>query len=64
LFTKAFGDECQRAAGIYECGKKKAPGVTDEIQKQLTRDRSIPLVVIQIYTHRLFVFEHPNIYAG
>jgi hypothetical protein len=49
--AKASGDECQRAAGIYECGKKKAPSVTDEIQKLLTRDRSIPPVVKQIDTH-------------
>jgi hypothetical protein len=48
----ALLDECTRAAKIYECGKTKAPGVTNEIQKQLTNDRSLIPGVIQ-KSHRL-----------
>jgi hypothetical protein len=64
-FFKAPGDdECQRAAGIYECGKKKAPGITDEIQKQLTNDRSNPPApaVIQNGTHLCLVLTSINFY--
>lgn len=43
-------DECARAAGIYDCGKNKAPGVTDEIQRQLISDRSTPASVIRKIT--------------
>ena len=64
FFTKAPGDECQRAAGIYECGKTKAPGITDEIQKQLTNDRSIPPAVIQIGKYYLHVFKQQSIFTG
>jgi hypothetical protein len=50
-YTKAPGDdECQRAAGIYDCVKTKAPGITDEIQKQLIKDRST-VVVTHIGKH-------------
>jgi hypothetical protein len=43
---KATADEWTRAAGIYECVKKNAPGLTDAIQKQLTTDHSTPAFVI------------------
>jgi hypothetical protein len=41
----APADECLRAAEIYECGKKKAPGVTDAIQRQMTGDLSTAAAV-------------------
>jgi len=47
FIEKATGDECQKAAGIYDCCKKKAPEITVEIQRQLTVDRSNPPAVIQ-----------------
>jgi hypothetical protein len=56
FFVKAPGDECQRAAGIYDCCKKKAPEITDEIQRQLTADLSNPPAVIQIGPCCTFVF--------
>jgi hypothetical protein len=40
--SKASSDDCTRAAGIYECGKKNAPGLTDAIQNQLKSDRASP----------------------
>ena len=56
FIKKAPGDECQRAAGIYECCNKKAPEITNEIQRQLTADLSNPPAVIQIGTCCTFVF--------
>jgi hypothetical protein len=41
----APADECVRAAEIYECGKKKAPDVTDAIQRQMTSDLSTAAAV-------------------
>jgi len=41
----ARADECVRAAEIYECGKKKAPDVTDAIQRQMTSDLSTAAAV-------------------
>lgn len=38
-------DECARAAGIYECGKTKAPALTDAIQNKLISDRATPATV-------------------
>jgi hypothetical protein len=45
----ASADECARAAEIYECGKKKAPSLTNAIQQQLTSDRSSPPAVMLNY---------------
>jgi len=35
-------DECSVAAAIYQCGKEKAPVVTEAIQTALTSDVLVP----------------------
>jgi len=51
----AQADECSRAAEIYECGRQKAPAVTDAIQNQLTSDRSVLVNVCQLTWLDIFV---------
>jgi hypothetical protein len=48
LFLAASADECARAAEVYECGKKKAPSLTNAIQQQLTSELSSPVAVMLI----------------
>jgi hypothetical protein len=40
LSSKVSADACSVAAGIYDCGKKKAPIVTDAIQNSLIKSSS------------------------
>jgi hypothetical protein len=44
--TASSADECSAAAEIYDCGKKKAPEMTDAIQNNLkTKVAAVPVGV-------------------
>jgi hypothetical protein len=53
LSSSKSGDACAVAAGIYDCGKKKAPGMTDAIEKSvISSSSSVPPAVS--HTHKRF----------
>jgi hypothetical protein len=37
----AGNDECARAADIYQCGREKAPDVTNALQNELTPSSTV-----------------------
>jgi hypothetical protein len=50
----ASADECAAAAEIYDCGKKKAPEITNAIQDKMEKISSAAPVGVR----RIFIFKH------
>jgi hypothetical protein len=60
LSSKVSADACSVAAGIYDCGKKKAPIVTDAIQNSLIKSSS----AVQANVRSCRNFMKPHEYAN
>jgi len=60
-FKVGGGDECAVAAGIYQCGKEKAPEVLKAIQTTLTKNETVAGVRFNLIK---VLFTEKNIYLG